>query len=51
MKFLVEEGIDSDRIRLSQDGEVEPYTPPTEPGGEAANFPVEVFLSDELVHH
>jgi chemotaxis protein MotB len=51
MKFLVEEGIDSDRIRLSQDGEVEPYTPPTDPGGEAANFPVEVFLSDELVHH
>jgi chemotaxis protein MotB len=51
MKFLVEEGIDTDRIRLTQDGEVEPYTPPTEPGGETGNFPVEVFLSDELVHH
>src|SRR5262245_46880644 len=52
MKYLVEEGrIDSERIRLSQDGETEPYTPPTETGAEAENFPVEVFLSDEHVHH
>jgi chemotaxis protein MotB len=51
MKYLLEQGIDIDRVRLSQDGEIEPYTPPTEPGGEVENFPVEVFLSDEHVHH
>jgi chemotaxis protein MotB len=51
MKYLVEEGrIDPDRIRLSQDGEIEPYTPPIESGPEAENFPVDVFLSDEHVH-
>lgn len=51
MKYLVEEGIDVERIRMSQDGEPEPFTPPAEPGGEAENFPVEVFLSDEHIHH
>jgi len=50
MKYLVEQGIDSDRIRLSQDGEPEPATPGSEPGVGAENFPVEVFLSDEHVH-
>jgi chemotaxis protein MotB len=49
MKYLVEAGIDAERIRLSQDGEPEPATTPSEPGGEAENFPVEVFLSDEHV--
>ena len=50
MNYLVEQGIDSDRIRLSQDGEPEPSTPASEPGMEAEIFPVEVFLSDEHVH-
>ena len=50
MKYLLEQGIDTDRIRLSQDGQGEPFTPPSEPGAEAESFPVEVFLSDELVH-
>jgi flagellar motor protein MotB len=50
MKYLVEQGIDSDRIRLSQDGEPEPTTTGSEPGMGAENFPVEVFLSDEHVH-
>ncbi|MBI3863931.1 MAG: OmpA family protein [Planctomycetia bacterium] len=50
LKYLVEKGIDSDRIRLSQDGEPEPFTAPTDPNGEPEVFPVEVFLSDEHVH-
>ena len=50
MNYLTEQGIDAQRIRLSQDGEPEPYTPPTEPGGEVESSQVEVFLSDEHVH-
>jgi chemotaxis protein MotB len=50
MRYLVEQGIDSDRIRLSQDGEPEPSTPGADPGMEPEIFPVEVFLSDEHVH-
>jgi len=50
MRYLVDQGIDSDRIRLSQDGEPEPFTPPSEPGILPEVFPVEVFLSDEHVH-
>ena len=50
LKYLVEKGIDTDRIRLSQDGEPEPFTAPTDPNGEPELFSVEVFLSDEHVH-
>ena len=49
MKYLVQEGIDAERIRLSQDGEPEPFTPSAAPGGKVENAPVEVFLSDEFV--
>ncbi len=51
MTYLVEQGIDAERIRMSQDGEPEPFDPPTEPGGAPQNCPVDVFLSDEHVHH
>jgi outer membrane protein OmpA-like peptidoglycan-associated protein len=50
MNYLLEQGIDSDRIRLSQDGEPEPSSAASESGMEVEYFPVEVFLSDEHVH-
>ena len=50
MKHLVEQGIEPERIRLSQDGEIEPYVAPEVPGAEEENCPVEVFLNDELAH-
>src|SRR5262249_13213751 len=51
MKYLVEQGnIDVERIRLSQDGEIEPFAPATETSAEQESCPVEVFLSDEHVN-
>jgi len=49
MDYLVEQGVELERVRLTQDGEVEPVTPAAESTGQAENSAVEVFLSDEHV--
>ena len=50
MNYLVQEGIELDRIRLTQDGEPEPVVATPEPVAQVETSPVEVFLSDEHVH-
>ena len=50
MKFLASEGIDPDRIRLSQAGVHEPYTLRGGPSARAQNSRVEVYALSEYVH-
>jgi chemotaxis protein MotB len=49
MRFLIERGIDVERIRLSQEGELEPDTLYTEGGKPVPGSRVEVFALDEYV--
>lgn len=48
MKYLEEQGVTADRMRLSQDGIFEPYSLRTEPAWEALNSRVEVFVTSEF---
>jgi chemotaxis protein MotB len=50
LKFLSEHGIKPERIRLSQDGEFEPYTNRRDPEWRAQNSRVEVFVISEYAH-
>lgn len=45
--YLIEKGIEPDRIRLTQDGQIENYTPHPKAGEELSNGYVEVFATDE----
>ena len=49
MRYLEQEGIGPERIRLSQAGEFEPHTLRWEPDREAANSRVEVYMLAESV--
>src|SRR5262245_10617533 len=40
MTYLVAQGIERERIRMTQDGEIEPFTPAVESDSEAGSFPV-----------
>ena len=48
MKFLVQQGIEPERIRLSQGGPFEPYSISADPAAQARNSRVEVYMLDEL---
>ena len=50
MRFLVEAGIEPDRIRLSQAGIFEPYTFSSDPSRQTQNSRVEIFALSEYVH-
>ena len=50
MRFLVEAGIEPDRIRLSQAGIFEPYTFSSDPARQTQNSRVEIFALSEYVH-
>lgn len=49
MKFLTAQGIEPDRMRISQAGPYEPLTLDSQPDGEDKNSRVEVFLLSETV--
>jgi outer membrane protein OmpA-like peptidoglycan-associated protein len=48
MKYLIEQGIPADRLRLSQAGAFEPYTLGDQPDQVASNSRIEVYLLNEV---
>ena len=50
MRFLIENGISPERIRLSQAGAYEPFTLADDPTKTAHNSRVEVYLLNEVAH-
>jgi chemotaxis protein MotB len=50
MKYLIENGVQPERIRLSQGGPYEPYTVRREAEWQAQNSRIEVFLTSEYTH-
>lgn len=49
MKYLIDNGVDAERIRLSQDGELEPLEPHPDDDKRIDTWSVEVFMNDEFV--
>lgn len=50
MSFLIENGVQPERIRLSQGGPYEPYTVRRDPEWQAQNSRIEVFLTSEYTN-
>ena len=48
-KLLEEEGVETERIRMSQAGPFEPQTIREEPGRQAVNARVEIYVLPEVV--
>jgi hypothetical protein len=49
MKYLIDNGVDAERIRMSQDGELEPIEPHPDDDKRVDTWSVEVFMNDEFV--
>jgi len=51
MKFLVNQGIDAERLRLSQGGAYEPYSLDSNPSLHSHNSRVEIYILDEYAEN
>ncbi|MGA2059940.1 MAG: flagellar motor protein MotB [Thermoguttaceae bacterium] len=51
MKFLVQHGIDAERLRLSQGGAFEPYSLDSNPSLNSHNSRVEIYILDEYAEN
>ena len=51
MKFLVRQGIDAERLRLSQGGPYEPYSLDATPSMNSHNSRVEIYILDEYAEN
>ncbi len=51
MKFLVQQGIDAERLRLSQGGPYEPYSLESSPSLQSHNSRVEIYILDEYAEN
>jgi chemotaxis protein MotB len=51
MSFLVQHGIDPERLRLSQGGAYEPYSLESDPSSQSYNSRVEIYVLDEYAEN